>query len=168
MDWLYYLLLALVMVAGLALNLMSLPGLWLMLLGVLIYAWVTGWVYVGWVGLLVLLILVIAAEVAEAMLGSAAAKKAGGGTRAAVGAMVGGFLGALFLTFGLLVIGTVIGACLGSFAGALIGEMSIRRNPAHLARVGWAAARGRLWAVAVKLGFGILILLTGLILAIPL
>jgi uncharacterized protein YqgC (DUF456 family) len=167
MHWLYYLLLAIVMVAGLSINLLSLPGLWLMLLGMLLYAWATGWVYVGWVGLVVLLLLVIAAEVAEAVLGSAAAKKAGGGTRAAIGALIGGFVGAIFLTFGLWVIGTVIGACLGSFIGAVIGEMSLQRHPGHLGRVGWAAARGRLLAVGVKLGFGIIVLLVGLILAMP-
>ncbi len=168
MDWLYYLLLAIVMVAGLSLNLLSLPGLWVMLLGVLIYAWGTGWAYVGWVGLLVLLGLVVAAEVAEAVLGSAAAKKAGGSTRAAIGALIGGFAGAIFLTLGLPVIGTILGACVGSAAGALVAEMSVRRHPGHLARVGWAAARGRFWAVLVKLGFGILVLLVGLILAMPL
>lgn len=168
MDWFYYLLLALVMVAGLSLNLLSMPGLWLMWAATILYGWVTGWVYIGWVGLLVLLILAIAAEAAEAVLGGAAAKKAGGSTRAAIGAMIGGFLGAIFLTFGLFVIGTVIGACLGSAAGALLAELTVRRHPVHLSRVGWAAAQGRLLAVLVKLGFGILLLLVGLVLAIPL
>lgn len=170
MIWLYYALLALILVAGLALALLSLPGLWVMLGALGLYAWITGGVYIGWKGLLILLILGIAAEASEALLGGMAAKRAGGSRRAALGALIGGTLGAIFLTFGLFLIGTVIGACLGSAIGAVAGELTVRHDPAplgRLARVGWAAAHGRLIALVVKLLFGVIILLAGLLMALP-
>ena len=43
MDWLYYLILAVMLFVGLFLNIVTLPGLWLMVAAHGIYAWVTGW-----------------------------------------------------------------------------------------------------------------------------
>ncbi len=162
-----YFALVLLMLAGLALNLMSLPGLWVMFFSTFVYAWVTGFVYISWVGLLVLLILCALAELGETLLGGAAAKKAGGSTRAALAALLGGVLGAFFLTFGLFIIGTVLGAVLGAFAGAMLAELTVNADALHSARVGYAAAKGRLLATFIKMGFGFLVLIVGLILAIP-
>ena len=47
--WLYYLALLLVQLLGVALTLVGLPGLWLMVGALALYAWVTGFnTYVGW------------------------------------------------------------------------------------------------------------------------
>jgi uncharacterized protein YqgC (DUF456 family) len=172
MHWAYvtilYLVLVLLMLGGLALNLMSLPGLWVMLGSTALYAWATGFAYISWPGLLLLLVLCLLAELGETVLGGAAAKKAGGSTRAALGALVGGVLGAFFLTFGLFIIGTIIGAVLGAFLGALAAEWTVAADGFHSARVGYAAAKGRLLATLIKLMFGFVVLIVGLILALPL
>lgn len=168
MDWIYYIALILVLVVGFAINLMTLPGLWVMLAGLVGYALVTGWgVHVGWAGVATVLILVLLPEAAEMLMGGAAAKKAGGSTRAGVGAMIGGLLGALFLTPPLWLIGTVIGACLGAFVGALVAEFTVRGDPMHSTRVGYAAAIGRFIGILTKMVFGIIILLVAGIIAMP-
>jgi hypothetical protein len=77
-DWLYYVLLALVLLTGLLLNLFGLPGNWLMLLAVAGYAWLTGWRYVGWISLVVLLVVAVAAEVVEFFAAGAGAKRRAG------------------------------------------------------------------------------------------
>ena len=65
MHWIYYLLLLILLLSGLVLNVMTLPGNWLMLIATALYAWVTHESYVGRKVLLVLLILASVAEVIE-------------------------------------------------------------------------------------------------------
>lgn len=58
MDWLYFALLILILLCGLVLNVLTLPGNWLILLAVVVFTWVTGWEkYVSWVSLVALLVL---------------------------------------------------------------------------------------------------------------
>jgi phosphate transport system permease protein len=48
MNIVYYILLLVLMLTGLFLNILGLPGLWLIVLSYIIYAWLTGWnIYVG-------------------------------------------------------------------------------------------------------------------------
>src|SRR5262245_29878147 len=138
MDWLYYLLLAVMLFVGLFLNIVSLPGLWLMVAAHGIYAWVTGWdVYGGWTSLVGRWVLALAAEVVEFMAGAAGSKAAGGRRRGMIGALVGGLVGAIFFT-GLVpipIVGTVIGVCFGTFLGAGIAEYG-EKGAGHSWRVG--------------------------------
>src|SRR5687768_2501881 len=111
-DWLYFVLLALVLITGLLLNLFALPGNWLMLLAMVGYTWVTGWQrYVSWVSLVVLLVVAIVGEVVEFLAAGAGAKKAGGTIWGTIGALVGGLVGGFALT-GLVpipILGTLVG-----------------------------------------------------------
>src|SRR5438046_4943821 len=100
MDWVYYLLLIVVLLAGLVVTLFQMPGLWLMMAGTGIYAWITsGRGYLGWKSLLALFLLAIVAELVEFGAGSAGAKKAGASKLAMFGAVVGGVVGAIVGTF---------------------------------------------------------------------
>jgi uncharacterized protein YqgC (DUF456 family) len=167
MHWIYYLLLLVCMAAGLWINILSLPGLWLMIAAAGIYAWLTDGNDVGWVGLLVLVVIALLAELMEFIAGGAVAKKAGGSKRAFIGAIVGGFLGAIFFTFPLGPIGTIFGICLGTFIGAVGVEWLVERRAGHALRVGYGAAKGRLVGIAIKLLFGVVIFLMAAILAWP-
>ena len=99
--------------------------------------------------------------------GDGGAKKAGGSSRAAWGALIGGVLGAILLTVPLPVIGTTIGLCIGVFVGALIGELTVRDNVAHSIRVGIAATKARIYAIIIKLLFSIAMLAIVAIKAAP-
>lgn len=170
LHWTYYLCLLLLQLLGLALTLVGLPGIWLMVAAVGGYAWLTVWdQYVGWPGLLTVLILAILSEVAEFVAGAAGSASAGGTKRAMVGAIVGGFIGAIALTpfIPIPIVGTIAGACIGAFVGAFGVELAIHREVELSTRVGWGAAKGRLWGTLLKLAFGVVILLVTILVAIP-
>lgn len=172
LDWLYYVLLALVLVTGLLLNLFGLPGNWLMLAALAGYAWLTGWErYVGWVSLVVLLVVAIAAEVVEFFAAGAGATKAGGTIWGAIGALLGGLVGGFMLT-GLVpipIIGTLVGLIAGTFLGAMGAELLLGKGEVQSSAViGVGAAKGRFWGTIWKLAFGVVILIGGLAVALPL
>lgn len=169
--WLYYLTLALTALLGLALNLLGLPGLWLMVVGHAIYGWLTGWVIVSWQSCLAVLLLALFAELLEFVAGAAGSKQAGGSKRSIVGAVVGGVIGGLVFTplIPIPVVGTVAGACIGAFLGAAILEASKVSETAEemeeqreffvrLAKVGWGAAKGRFIGTVLKSVVGVAML----------
>jgi uncharacterized protein YqgC (DUF456 family) len=168
MNFLYYFILFLVLLIGLAINLLGLPGLWLMVAGFGIYAFATGWnVFVGWPSLIALLVLALLAEVVELFAGAAGATAAGGRTRGMIGAVVGGFIGAIGFSFiPVPVVAQIVGACLGAFIGAGVMEYS-DRDLAHSLRVGYGAAKGRFWGIVSKLAFGVVMLIVALAAAFP-
>ncbi|HLL89273.1 MAG TPA: DUF456 family protein [Tepidisphaeraceae bacterium] len=171
MDWLYYVALWVLMLTGLFLNVLGLPGLWLMVASLAAYAWATGWnVYVGWPAQLALLILALGAEAAEFVAGAAGSKAAGGSKRGMVGALVGGLVGGIVGT-GLIpvpIVGTIAGACIGSFIGAGAVELMIGRTKEDSAKIGWGAAKGRLLGIVSKSMFGVTMMIVAGLTALPL
>lgn len=158
MDRLYHILLLLFLLAGLASILFGLPGIWIMVVAAALHALITGAAYISWWTILALVGLGVVAEILEFALGVAGAKKAGGGARSAWGALIGGFLGALFLSFiPIPIISTIAGACMGAFMGAFAGQYWARRDAGHSLRVGYEAAKGRLWGTIAKLVFGVIV-----------
>ncbi len=91
------LLLAAASVAGLLLIPFGLPGLWVMVLGILAYGWLTDF-YTLTAWLVALAIgLALSGELVEAWIGFRFAQRYGGSSRAGWGALLGGLVGALFL-----------------------------------------------------------------------
>ena len=79
----YYILMLALLLLGLLINVLTLPGLWLMVVFYGTYAMITGWnVYVGWQSLVTLAALATIAEVVELAAGSAGAKAVGASRRA--------------------------------------------------------------------------------------
>ena len=99
MDWVYYAVLIILLLAGLFINLLGLPGFWVMVASALGYAWLTHWRHVGWPALVRMLVLAPDRRRPGILRRlSAGAKKAGGSKRGMVGGLVGGLLGAIFLS----------------------------------------------------------------------
>ena len=89
------LLLAIVDLAGLLMVPLGLPGLWVMILGLLGYGWFTDFQTVGlWTTTLVLA-LALLGELIETWLGFRFARRYGALKRAAWGALIGGLVGAV-------------------------------------------------------------------------
>src|SRR6266700_6943875 len=148
--------LSLLFLAGLALIALGLPGLWVMVLAVMGYAWITGFHAVG-VGIMItVLVLAGIGEGLEAWLGFGLARRYGGSKRAGWGALLGGLVGA-GVGVPVPVIGSVIGGLVGSFAGAIAFEYSNTRHAGTALRAGWGALLGRVAATTAKMGLGIII-----------
>jgi uncharacterized protein len=170
MDWLYYLLLLGLLLCGLAIQLMSLPGLWLMAAAAGLYALVTrGQEYLSLGELGVILGFCLLGELLEFLAGAGGAKKAGGSKRSMFLGTIGGILGGLFLTIPFPIIGTIAGVCIGAFAGAALGQFWAGGGEVgHSARVGFGAAKGTLMGILLKLCVGVVILIFTVWRALPL
>jgi hypothetical protein len=165
--WVYYLSLLALLLVGLGITIMTLPGLWLMLAAAALYAWGTAGQFIGWWTLGVLLVLAGIAEVIETTSAGAAARGAGAGRRGTWGALIGGIIGGILLTIPLFLVGTLIGVCVGSFLGAMIAELTAGQEVGRSALIGLHAARGRFTGTLIKLGFGCVMFVIVVVKALP-
>ena len=167
MAWLFYILLLVIALLGVLVNIVTLPGLWLIVAAVAGYAWATGWnVFVGWPSLITLIVLALCGELIEFLATTRGSQKAGGRKRGAIGAIIGAIVGGIFLTIPFPIIGTIVGVCLGAFIGAAIFEFW-DKDISHSLRVGAGAAKGRFVGIMTKLAFGCVMLIVTAIAAFP-
>ena len=141
---------------GLVLIPLGLPGLWLMVLGVVGYGALTDFRGVGVVTISVAIALAILGEVLETWVGFRYAKRHGGSTRSGWGAILGGLVGA-GMGVPVPVVGSVVGAFVGSFVGAAVFEYTLTRKTGVAIGAGWGAVWGRAAAGAIKIGLGMVI-----------
>ncbi len=150
---------------GLLLVPLGLPGLWVMVLGVIAFGWLTKFVSVG-IGLIALVVgLAFAGEVVEWWVGFRVAKKYGGSHRAAWGALIGGVIGA-FVGVPLPIVGSVIGALVGAFIGAAVLEYTRAAHGRAAMNAGWGAVIGRAAATALKVAIGLVIAVVAIFAAV--
>jgi uncharacterized protein YqgC (DUF456 family) len=147
------LLLILALASGLVLIPFGLPGLWVMVLGVIGYGWLTGFATVGVATIAVVLSLAALGEIVEAWVGFRSARRYGGSRRAGWGAMIGGLVGAV-VGVPVPVVGSVVGAFVGAFAGAAVFEYTVARRAGTALGAGWGALVGRAIGAAVKVAGG--------------
>jgi uncharacterized protein YqgC (DUF456 family) len=156
-----FVLLLVTALAGLALIPLGLPGIWLIVLGIVGYGWLTDFREVG--GGVIALAVGLAAlgEVIEAWVGFRFAARYGGSRRAGWGALAGGLAGAI-VGVPVPVVGSVIGGFVGAFAGAALFEYSHARRSDVAARAGWGAVLGRAAAAGAKMALGVVIAVAGM------
>jgi uncharacterized protein len=158
-------LLGAVFLAGLALVALGLPGLWVMVLGLLAYGWLTDFTSVSITLIAVVVGLAVLGEVVEAWVGFRLAGRYGGSTRAGWGALAGGLVGAA-VGVPIPVVGSVIGGFVGAFAGAALFEYTRAMRADVAVGAGWGAVLGRAAATAAKMALGVVIAVLGLFAAI--
>lgn len=146
--------LLLMFVLGLVLVPFGLPGLWVIVLGVIGYAWWTGFQTIGIVTIGVVLGLALAGELLELWTGFRLTQRYGGSTRAGWGAIAGGIIGAI-VGVPVPIIGSVIGAFVGAFLGAALLQYASARSMGGAASAGWGAVLGRAAAAGLKIGLGV-------------
>lgn len=163
MTYLVATLLVVVNLAWVGLNVLQLPGNWLMVATTAVVAW---WRWDASKGpndqmfslyvLIAIVVLAVAGEVLEFVAGAAGAKKAGASRRASWAALVGGLLGALVGTFAIPIpiVGSLVGACGGACVGAWAAELSAGREMDHAVRTGVGAGVGRLAGTLIKMALG--------------
>ena len=147
------LILALVLVAGLLLLPLGLPGLWVIAGAALVFNPLAGGERVSTATVIGVFLLAVAAEVIEFMLAGRFARRYGGSRRAGWGAILGGIVGAI-VGVPVPIVGPMLGAFAGSFAGALLAEFSRGMGSGAATRVATGALLGRVAAVAVKSAIG--------------
>ncbi len=158
MTYLWAAILVLTNALWLVLDLLGLPGNWLMVAGTLLVAWLRPGMFSA--GTLVAVVIVAAAgEVLELLSGALGARKGGAGRRGSAGALLGGFVGAIAGTFliPVPVLGSLVGACAGACLGAWSLEMSGGRDFDESLRAGVGAGVGRALGTVVKLAAGVLL-----------
>jgi uncharacterized protein YqgC (DUF456 family) len=141
-------------IIGLLLIPFGLPGLWVILLGILGYGWLTDFQTMSIWFLVLMIALAILAEVFEAWVGFRYAQRYGGSSRAGWGALVGGLVGAI-IGVPLPIIGSVIGGFVGAFIGAALFEYTRARHAEGSVKAGWGAVLGRAIAAAGKMAIGV-------------
>lgn len=144
---------------GIVLAAFQFPGTWVILAAAVGYDWYFGFHRIGWKWLVALAGVAVIAEVLDSFIAVAMARKAGASRRAAVGALIGGFVGMFVLSLPMPVVGTIAGGLLGCFAGAFLAELT---HPAGASldsgerialgtRVGVFAAIGRVMGLLAKM-----------------
>jgi len=169
MEYFYYIVLIILMLVGLFLNILGLPGLWVIVISYIGYALLTGWgVFVGWPSIVLVVLLALGAELVEFLAGAAGSHAAGGRKRGMAGAIVGGIIGGIVGTavIPIPIVGTIIGACAGAFGGAFALEY-MDKDHQHALRVGIGAAKGRFWGIVWKSAFGLLMFLVAALAGLP-
>jgi uncharacterized protein YqgC (DUF456 family) len=147
------LLLILVLLLGLFLIPLGLPGLWVMLAAVVGYMFLGPPGGIGVWTVVVVAVLAGVGELLELVLAGRYARKYGGSRRAGWGAIIGSIVGAI-IGVPVPIVGSMVGAFLGAFAGAWVAELTRSAELRGATRVATGALLGRIAATAAKVGIG--------------
>lgn len=147
----------LLLLGGLVLVPLGLPGVWVMV-AVLLGMTVAG--TVGWTTWAVLLGLAVVAELLELAVLGCMGRRYGGSRRAFWASILGGVAGAT-VGFPVPVLGPLVGGVAGTFLAAAAVTLWETRSVEDASRVGWGVALARGFAVALKTAVGVVVLVTG-------
>jgi uncharacterized protein YqgC (DUF456 family) len=136
----------------------GLPGSWIALGAIAIYALATRFGNPGWRMLLVMAGIAVLGEVVESLLGLVYVARKGATKWGVIGAFVGGIAGAILGTAIAPVVGSIIFSFAGAFAGAVLCEYLYYRSLDRALRTGFFAFMGKLNAMFVKFGLALVIL----------
>lgn len=139
------------LLAGVVIIPFGLPGTFVIAGVALLHGLFTGFDPVTLKFLLLLLAISGVGELVEFYLGAAAARRYGGSRWAMWGAILGGFIGAVYATAILPLLGTLLGAFVGAFIGAALLEYLHLRNTGNALRVGYGAFLGAVGGRITKL-----------------
>ena len=142
MEWLWLVVVLLVIVGLAGIVLPALPGVPLLYGGLLLGAWIDEFARVGVTAIVVIGVLALLAWLIDFFASLFTTRSVGASRQAMIGTVLGGLIG---------IIGGLIGIILGTVIGAIVGEIMASRNAAHAGRVGVAAGMGFVVALAAKL-----------------
>jgi uncharacterized protein YqgC (DUF456 family) len=120
---------------------LGLPGLWVIVLAILGYGWLTDFRTLSAGFILLIVGLALLGEVFESWIGFRFAQRYGGSKRAGWGALVGGLIGTI-VGVPVPIVGSVVGGFVGAFVGAVLFEYTRARQSGVAAKAGWV----RCWA----------------------
>jgi uncharacterized protein YqgC (DUF456 family) len=138
-----------------ALNIVGLPGNWVLVATALVVALIPNFGELTWTYFFIIVGLAVLAEVIESLLGLVVVAKKGGTRWGVIGSFLGGITGviagsAVAPPFGGVVLGFV-----GAFAGAVAGEYMREQRSEQAVRIGFWAFAGRSMAIMGKIACGV-------------
>ena len=166
LNFTLYALMLLISLLGIALNILSLPGNWLIPLFALFFSWHTHWLRPTPGVLAIIVAILTIAELTE-LAGSLIGAKTFGASKAATWAAIAGTIIGALIGAPLALLGGLIGAILGAFLAAWLVELIKKRPHKQALKSAVGAALGRATGLAIKLTFGLLTWLTLAITAWP-
>jgi hypothetical protein len=155
MDYVIFALYLLVSLAGLVSLVFGLPGTFIILGGSVLYGWYGGFQEITVRIIVILVVLALAGELIEFLLGILGSRKYESSNRAIMGSIVFGIIGAIMGAPFFFGIGAVIGAFTGAFAGAILMELSQGKKMDEALKSGWGAFIGRVAGTISKGAVGI-------------
>jgi len=141
----------LVMIVGVAIIPLSLPGTFLIVANSFVYGWISGFSELTICFLVILLAIAIFVEALEFFIGAAVAGKYGASKQGMFGAILGSIVGAIWMMPILPFIGPLIGAFVGAFVGATLFEYIKSSDWEKAIAIGFAAFLGQLGGVLTKM-----------------
>ena len=166
MIYFWLTLLTIVNAFWLGLNFFILPGNWLMIITVILFAvWQKGVFSVYTI--IAAIVLAIIGEIIEFIAGAGGAKAAGGGKKAMFAAIGGAIIGAIIGTviIPIPIFGTLLGAAIGAGGAALIVEKRSGKELNQSLKTATGAGVGQLLGTGAKFIVGVIIWLVFLIAA---
>ncbi|NTU52699.1 MAG: DUF456 domain-containing protein [Chlorobiaceae bacterium] len=134
---------ALLLIAGFTgLLLPALPGLPLILAGLIFATWAEDFVYIGWGTIAILAVLTALAYLIDLLAGFLGAKRFGAGKHGITGSVIGTIVG---LAFGLP------GIIIGPFIGAVIGELYAQKDLHSASAAGFGVWIGMALGTATRI-----------------
>lgn len=155
MDYVVLALYILISLAGLVSLIFGLPGTFIILGASVLYGWYGGFSEITVRVIIILVVLALAGELIEFLLGILGSKKYESSNRAIVGSIIFGIIGAVMGAPFFFGIGAVIGAFAGAFAGAILMELSQGKKMDEAIKSGWGAFLGRVAGTISKGALGI-------------
>ena len=122
-----------------------LPGSLFIFTGLVLAAWAEGFAHVGWITISILALLTVLATAVDFLAGALGAKRFGASKRAIAGAALGATVGIFF---------GIPGIIIGPFAGAILGELTVKKDFGAAGRAGIGTWLGLLLGVAAKVAIG--------------
>ena len=140
-----------VLIASAATMILGLPGSFVVVGLVLIYALVfNGALSLWWV--LVFTALAVVGELLEYVAGIFGAKKLGASNKAVIMSLIGGLVGAVIGSLFAPLLGSVLGALIGAFVGAVAWEYHDHQDLKVSLKSGLGTLVGRILSLVAKLG----------------
>ena len=135
---------------ALALNIVGLPGNWVLVGTALIVALIPQFGDLTWTYFFIVLGLALLGEAIESVLGLVVVAKKGGTRWGVIGSFLGGITGVILGGAVVPPIGSVIYGFVGAFAGAVVGEYLREQKTDSAFRIGFWAFVGRSLAIMGK------------------
>lgn len=142
MEWLWLIVVLLVIVGLAGIVLPALPGVPLLYGGLLLGAWIDEFARVGVTAIVVIGVLALLAWLIDFFASVFTTRSVGASRQAMIGTVIGGLIG---------IVGGLIGIIVGTVIGAVVGEIMASRDAILAGRVGVAAGMGFVLALAAKL-----------------
>ena len=149
MEWLWLVVILLVIVGIIGAFLPVIPGIPLVFAGLLLGAWLDGFTRVTTTAMVVIGLLTLISFLVDFVASIFTVKSVRASRQAVIGTVLGGLIG---------IIGGVPGMIVGTVVGAVAGEIVARQSLGQATKVGVAAGLGFILAVVLKLAIALVMI----------